>query len=153
MIHYELIKTTRHAYTAVFMLDPEDGGFVVTFPAIPHLATQGQTLDEARVMAAECLQGHVEALQAARLPIPPGDERTMIIELIEEIRTRDERIVGSLIHLISELVHEIRDPYPDTSTRLRNLLDKLSDIEGEIISSGRDLDKMTDRTRQSLGSS
>ena len=42
-------------YTAVF--EPaEEGGYIVTFPAIPDLATQGETLDEARVMAADCLR-------------------------------------------------------------------------------------------------
>jgi predicted RNase H-like HicB family nuclease len=40
-------------YTAVF--EPaEEGGYVVTFPAIPGLGTQGETLDEARAMAADC---------------------------------------------------------------------------------------------------
>jgi len=38
-------------YTAVF--EPaEEGGYIVTFPAVPGLATQGENLDEARAMAA-----------------------------------------------------------------------------------------------------
>ena len=38
-------------YTAVF--EPaEEGGYIVTFPAIPGLATQGETMDEAREFSA-----------------------------------------------------------------------------------------------------
>jgi hypothetical protein len=44
-------------YTAVF--EPaEEGGYIVTFPAIPGLATQGETLDEARAMAADGLRAY-----------------------------------------------------------------------------------------------
>jgi antitoxin HicB len=50
------------SYTAVF--EPaEEGGFVVTFPAIPGLATQGETLEEARTMAADCLRTYLESLE------------------------------------------------------------------------------------------
>jgi hypothetical protein len=45
-------------YTAVFDSVPE-GGYVVTFPALPGLVTEGETLEEARAMAAG---------RAARLP-------------------------------------------------------------------------------------
>jgi hypothetical protein len=42
-------------YTAVF--EPaEGGGYIVTFPAIPDLATEGETLEEALVMAVDCLR-------------------------------------------------------------------------------------------------
>jgi antitoxin HicB len=44
-------------------LEPaEEGGFVVTFPAIPGLATQGETLDEAATMAEDCLRAYLESL-------------------------------------------------------------------------------------------
>ena len=51
----------QFSYTAVF--EPaEEGGFVVTFPAIPALATQGETLEEAEAMAADCLRAFLESL-------------------------------------------------------------------------------------------
>lgn len=56
-------------YTAMF--EPaEEGGFIVTFPAIPGLATQGESLAEARTMAADCLRAYLESLQkdGERLP-------------------------------------------------------------------------------------
>jgi antitoxin HicB len=64
---------TRHlTFTAVF--EPaEEGGYVVTFPAIPNLATQGETLDEARATAADCLRCHLEGLSADGGPLPEGE--------------------------------------------------------------------------------
>ena len=51
-------------YTAVF--EPgEEGGYIVTFPAIPGLATQGETMDEASAMAADCLRAYLEPLRKA----------------------------------------------------------------------------------------
>ncbi len=61
--------TGDYSYTAVF--EPaEEGGFVVTFPAIPGLATQGETLDEARAMAIDCLQAYLESLRMDGEPAP-----------------------------------------------------------------------------------
>lgn len=56
-------------YTAVF--EPaEEGGYIVTFPAVPGLATQGETLDEARAMAADCLRAYLELLSKDGQPLP-----------------------------------------------------------------------------------
>lgn len=74
MAHRERIQTKSYAYTAVYKAD-ETGGYVVTFPAIPNLATQGETLEEARRMAAECLRGHLEVLQDLGHPLPKPDSR------------------------------------------------------------------------------
>jgi antitoxin HicB len=65
------------SYTAVLEA-AEEGGFVVTFPASPGLATQGETLEEAKHMAADCLRAYLESLaldgeappyEAAELPM------------------------------------------------------------------------------------
>jgi antitoxin HicB len=42
-------------YPARFTRDLEDGGYVVTFRDIPEAITQGDTLDEAMLMAADAL--------------------------------------------------------------------------------------------------
>jgi antitoxin HicB len=75
-----------HTFTAVIEPDEEDGGYVVTFPAIPDLATQGETLEEARRMAEDCLRGYLEVLQETGHPLPaPGttapSDRATIVEL------------------------------------------------------------------------
>ena len=65
----ETVATTEFTFTAVF--EPaEEGGYVVTFPAIPGLVTEGDTLDEARAMAADALQGYLEILQEDGRPLP-----------------------------------------------------------------------------------
>ena len=56
-------------YTAVFGA-AEEGGYIVTFPAIPDLATQGETLEEARAMAEDCLRAYLESLQKDGEPLP-----------------------------------------------------------------------------------
>jgi predicted RNase H-like HicB family nuclease len=54
------ITTTKHTYTAVF--EPaEEGGFIVTFPALPSVVTEGDTLEQARAMAADAVRGYLEA--------------------------------------------------------------------------------------------
>jgi predicted RNase H-like HicB family nuclease len=64
-----LIVANEYSYTAVFEL-AEEGGYVVSFPAIPGLATQGETLDEARTMAADCLRAYLGSLEKDGLPLP-----------------------------------------------------------------------------------
>ena len=78
--------TAVRSFTAVIEPDEADGGYVVTFPAIPDLATQGETLDEARRMAEECLCGYLEVLRETGLPLPaPGTStpsgRATIVEV------------------------------------------------------------------------
>jgi predicted RNase H-like HicB family nuclease len=58
------------SFTAVIEPDEADGGYVVTFPAIPDLATQGETLEEARRMAEDCLRGYLEVLRETGRPLP-----------------------------------------------------------------------------------
>jgi antitoxin HicB len=66
-------KPTDHTFTAVIEPDEEDGGYVVTFPAIPDLATQAETVEEARLMAEDCLRGYLEVLRETGRPLPaPG---------------------------------------------------------------------------------
>jgi predicted RNase H-like HicB family nuclease len=85
-------------YTAVFEPSSE-GGYVVTFPAIPDLATQGETLDEARAMAARSIvlvkdvNGTVHNLKRSRPPlslITYGDDNNRAVgnAMAAELRSR-----------------------------------------------------------------
>ena len=66
----EKVATKEYTYTAVF--EPaEEGGYVVTFPALPGCATQGESLEEARAMAADALRGYLEILVEEGRPLPP----------------------------------------------------------------------------------
>lgn len=54
----------------VLMTPDEASGYVVTCPALPGLVTEGDTLEEARDMAADAVRGYVESLQKDGEPIP-----------------------------------------------------------------------------------
>jgi predicted RNase H-like HicB family nuclease len=47
----------------VLMTEDETGGYVVTCPALPGLITEGDTLEEAREMAAEAILCYLEGLE------------------------------------------------------------------------------------------
>jgi predicted RNase H-like HicB family nuclease len=72
--------TGRYTFTMLF--EPaEEGGFVVTCPALPGLVTEGDTLEEARLMAEDALRGYLESLRKDGLSIPP--DKTPITEPVE----------------------------------------------------------------------
>ena len=59
----------QYSYTVLF--EPaEEGGYVVTCPALSGIVTQGETLEEARAMAADAIRGYLESLTKDGLPIP-----------------------------------------------------------------------------------
>jgi antitoxin HicB len=63
----------------VLMTPDETGGYVVTCPALPGLVTEGDTLEEARDMAADAIRGYIESLQKDGEPIPTDNP------IIEEV--------------------------------------------------------------------
>jgi antitoxin HicB len=69
-------------YTFTMLFDPaEEGGYVVTCPALPGLVTEGDTLEEARRMAQDALRGYIESLLEDGLSIP--SDKTPVAEPIE----------------------------------------------------------------------
>ncbi len=73
---------TEYRYTVVY--EPaEEGGYVVTVPALPGLVTEGDTLTEARAMAEDAIRGYLESLRKHGEPIPieqgePITERILV---------------------------------------------------------------------------
>ena len=81
-------RSGTDVFTAVIAPDQEDGGYVVTFPALPDLATQGETIEEARWMAEDCLRGYLEVLRASGralpgsgTPVPAADRLTLRFQI------------------------------------------------------------------------
>jgi len=69
-------------YTFTMLFEPaEEGGYVVTCPALPGLITEGDTFEEARSMAQDALRGYIESLLEDGLSIPA--DKTPITESIE----------------------------------------------------------------------
>ena len=58
-------------YPAIFYKEKE-GGYSVIFPDLNHLATCGDTLEEAMDMAVDCLAGYLydEMIEGNTVPIP-----------------------------------------------------------------------------------
>jgi predicted RNase H-like HicB family nuclease len=74
--------TGVHEYRYTVLFEPaEEGGYTVTCPALPGLVTEGDTLEEARAMAAEAIQGYLESLAKDGLPYPE-DGRPPIAEQV-----------------------------------------------------------------------
>lgn len=69
MAHEETVAAEEYTYTAVFQPE-EDGGYVVTFPALPGCISQGETLEEARAMAGDALELYLEVLKSEGRSIP-----------------------------------------------------------------------------------
>ena len=72
----------EYRYTVLF--EPaEEGGYTVTCPALPGLVTEGDTLEEARAMAADAIRGYIESLRKDRLPVPcdkkPVEEEVRVL--------------------------------------------------------------------------
>lgn len=73
----------EYNYTVLF--EPaEEGGYIVTCPALPGLVTEGDTLEEARAMAAEAIRGYLESLAKARVSAPVEEPSQPRSEFIRE---------------------------------------------------------------------
>ena len=70
------------SYTFTMLFEPaEEGGYVVTCPALPGLVTEGNTMEEARSMAEDALRLYLETLIEDGMPIP--SDRIPIAQPIE----------------------------------------------------------------------
>src|SRR5215831_8793449 len=74
-------SVSEYRYTVLF--EPaEEGGYVVTCPALPGLVTEGDTLEEARAMAHDAIVGYLESLHKDGQPIP--DDIKLTLEPVKE---------------------------------------------------------------------
>jgi antitoxin HicB len=65
----------RNSHTFTVVLEPaEEGGFIVTVPALPELGTQGDTYDEAMANAREAIELVIEERLARGESIPSDVE-------------------------------------------------------------------------------
>jgi predicted RNase H-like HicB family nuclease len=73
MARAKAVESEAYTYTVIFEPDDEAGGYTVTCPALPGLVTEGDTLEEARAMAADAIRCYLESLRKDGLPFPLGE--------------------------------------------------------------------------------
>jgi predicted RNase H-like HicB family nuclease len=56
-------------YTVYYLADEEAGGFTAHVPAL-GIVTEGETRDEARVMARDAIEGRLTVLRELKQPLP-----------------------------------------------------------------------------------
>jgi predicted RNase H-like HicB family nuclease len=54
----------------VVIVSESEGGYSVFVPELPSVATQGETIEEARANAQEAIEGYLEVMHEDGLPIP-----------------------------------------------------------------------------------
>ena len=59
----------RYSYK-ILLTKEEEGGYMVTVPAIPGCITQGDNIEEAKTMAKEAIELYIEELKARGEKIP-----------------------------------------------------------------------------------
>lgn len=80
----------EHQFTVLF--EPaEEGGYVVTCPALPGLVTEGDTLEEARAQAEDAIRGYLESLRKDGLPVPQ-DKKLPLDPVKDKIRVALEPV-------------------------------------------------------------
>jgi antitoxin HicB len=72
-----------YVYTTILERDAS-GGYTVTCPALPGVATEGDTVEEAMEMAQDAIRGYLESLQKDGLPIP-SETRALISPIRVEV--------------------------------------------------------------------
>jgi len=73
-------KQKVYNFTAFF--EPaEEGGYVVNVPALPGCLTQGETFEEAEVMAKDAIELYLQTLCDLKEEIPCESERMVISKI------------------------------------------------------------------------
>ncbi len=70
---------SEYSYTIILEPDPEEGGYTVTVPVLPGCVTQGETIEEAIVMAKDAIRLFIETLMAEGQPVPLEHEHPQAI--------------------------------------------------------------------------
>ena len=74
------IKKKVYNYTVIF--EPaEEGGYVVYVPALPGCASQGDTFEEAEIMAKDAIEGYLKVLKDLNEEIPVEPDRVIISKI------------------------------------------------------------------------
>lgn len=62
---------------AVFLEEAEEGGYVVTCPALPGCISEGDTREEAMANIKDAIEGYLETLRRHGKPLPRVEVNTI----------------------------------------------------------------------------
>jgi len=80
-------STARKIYTYTVLFEPvEEGGYVVSVPALPGCVTQGDTFEEAYAMAQDAIQLYLEVLKDDGEEIPEESEGVVISKVMTAVK-------------------------------------------------------------------
>ena len=67
-------------YTAIF--EPaEEGGYVVSVPALPGCISQGETFEDATKMIKDAIKGYLQVLKEEKQEIPQEESNVVIAQI------------------------------------------------------------------------
>jgi predicted RNase H-like HicB family nuclease len=66
----------------VVMVAEVAGGYSVFVPELPSVATQGETIEEARANAQEAIEGYLEAMRDDALPLPSVHRERVAVKAV-----------------------------------------------------------------------
>lgn len=68
------VEKERQLNHTVIFEPAEESGYTVMVPALPGCVTEGDTLDQARHMAKDAIEGYIETLMELGQPVPPSSQ-------------------------------------------------------------------------------
>jgi antitoxin HicB len=93
-------------YTFVFNPEPE-GGYTVTCPALPGLVTYGETLEAARQMARDAMEGLIEVMLEKGEAIPESDALEAVPRFSRLAHTlQDEGVMEPIFEQLNAAIGE-----------------------------------------------
>lgn len=80
------MKKTKKIYNFTAIFEPaEEGGYVVYVPAIPGCMTQGETFEEAEMMAKDAIEGCLETFKDMNKEIPAESDKIIVARIPAEV--------------------------------------------------------------------
>lgn len=80
------MKNIKKIYNFTAIFEPaEEGGYVVYVPTLPGCMTQGDTFEEAEMMAKDAIEIYLETLKDLNEEIPTESDKIIITKIPAEV--------------------------------------------------------------------
>ena len=112
------------SYPACFI--KEENGYSIIFPDLNYLATYGDTLDEAIVMAIDCLASYLYWLQIDNEPAPTPSpiDKIVLADFFKELEIVDCSLTESFVNYVTVDVMEYAKKHFEKSVKKTIIIPK-----------------------------